>query len=267
LVPVSLSYWVFTGVDRLIVQGQLGERQLAFYAVATTLVTVFAVLLVAVGQAWIPRILSTYAADEDAAASNTARALTYLTYALGLLAAMVVAFAHEIVVVIASRAYLPAADLLPVLMVGAVAFGTTAITVTQLTATRRTGALAMATGVAAVVNVCLCLALIPAAGLDGATWASSTSYLVLTGSYLLLGARAWPIRLERRRLAVSFGAVVGIVLLVQQASDMPLVVRALLPVVYVLLVLVGGGVTEADRSLFRVLTQRAVAEPPPGSRP
>jgi O-antigen/teichoic acid export membrane protein len=257
LVPVSLSYWVFTGVDRLVVQGALGDRALAYYGVATTLVTVFAVLMVAVGQAWMPRVLASYAEDPAAAARNTSYALTYLTYALGVLAVLVTAFAREVVLVIASDAYLPAAALLPVLMVGAVAFGTTAITVTQLTVARRTGRLAVGTGIAAVVNIGLCLLLVPTLGLDGAALASTVSYLVLTGLYLALGSRAWPVRFESRRLAVAVLGVVAVSALVRAVPDLPLGVRALLPVGYVGLVLLLGGVTAADRTLVRVLLTRS----------
>jgi O-antigen/teichoic acid export membrane protein len=153
-------------------------------------------------------------------------------------------------------------------MVGALAYGTTAITVTQLTVARRTGLLAVGTAVAAVVNIGLCLLLVPALGLDGAALASAVSYIVLTAGYLVMGARAWPVPFEARRLAVAAVGVVAVVLVLRAAPGLPLPVRALLPVAYAGLVPAVGGVTAADRTLVRVLFTRQVQGPAgPGSPP
>jgi O-antigen/teichoic acid export membrane protein len=112
-----------------------------------------------------------------------------------------------------------------------------------------------------VVNIGLCVLLVPTLGLDGAALASAISYVVLTMGYLVIGARAWPVRFEVRRLVVCALSVVGVVVVLRAAPDLPLLLRALLPVAFVGVVLGVGGVTAADRTLVRVLLTRQEADP------
>jgi O-antigen/teichoic acid export membrane protein len=256
LVPVTLSFWVFTASDRVVL-GKLGDlTELGYYSLGVSLVSVFALLSGALGQSWLPRIIQLYQHDEARAARVIGVTLTYLVFGLGFLAVLMSAFAAELVRLVAAPAYAPASRVIPLLTLGAVAYGSNLLTASGMTMRQRTRPLALLSGVAAVINLALAVTLVPILGMVGAALASALGYAVLTCSYLGVSQRLWPVPLERRRLAVASGALVAVAVLLTALPELPVQVRGALPAVYLASLLVFGGSTPLDRQLLGRLRQR-----------
>jgi O-antigen/teichoic acid export membrane protein len=248
LVPVSLSFWVFTAADRIIVAKMAGLTELGYYSVAVTVTTAFALLSGAVSQAWLPRSMQLFETDRDRAATAVGGALSYYVFGLGLLATTIAAFADEVTAVLSGPDYAPAAEAIPLLCLGAVAFGSQTITASGLTMMHRTGRLAAISIVAAVVNVVVTIALVPRFGIVGAAGGSAVTYVFLAASYLWASQRVWRIHLEARRLLVLIGLLAGVAAFTTSNVHAPMYVRALIPVGFVALTISLGGLRPHERA-------------------
>ncbi len=248
LVPVTVSFWVFTAADRVVVGKVAGLAELGYYSVAVTVTLVFVVLTSAVSQAWLPRATQLFEHDRDRAAWAVGASLTYYVFGLGLLAALASAFAPEVTSLLSGPDYAPAARAIPLLCLGSVAYGSVTITASGMTMMHRTGRLAVLSIVAAVVNVGAALALVPPFGIVGAAGATVVGYLVLTMSYLWSSQRLWAIHVEHRRLAVVAVLLAGVGAVATWRVDDPFLLRAAVPVAFVALSVLLAGVRPEERA-------------------
>jgi O-antigen/teichoic acid export membrane protein len=256
LVPVTVSYWIFTAADRVVVGKVAGLEALGYYSVAVTVTLVFVVLVSAVSQAWLPRALHLYEVDQDRAAQALGSSLTYYVFGLGVLAAGAAALSPEVTSLLSGADYAPAAKAIPFLCLGAVAYGTTSITASGMTMKHRNGRLAWISLAAALANVAAAVTLVPPFGIVGAAAASLVGYLLLTLTYLWSSQRLWPMRLEPRRLLVLMALllVVGVVTTVRR--DDPFLLRALVPVAFVVLSPLLAGLRPDERIALRRIRTR-----------
>jgi O-antigen/teichoic acid export membrane protein len=227
LVPVTLSFWVMTSSDRVVLDLLADHRELGLYAVAATVAAGFGVLLVAVGQAWSPRIMASHEADPAVAAQQTAGALHYLSLLLCLLAALLSALAPEVIAVVGSEAFSGAARVLPLLLLGAALYGTSVITPTGLILSHRTRTMASLSVAAAAVNLVAAVALVPAYGMNGAAAAAAVGFGLLTGSYHVQSQRAWRIPVRTSRVIGMFVLLVAATVVFARAVEWPLIGRVL----------------------------------------
>jgi O-antigen/teichoic acid export membrane protein len=251
LVPVTMSFWVFTTSDRIILAKLGSFRDLGYYSAGLSLVSIFSIFAAAVGQAWSPRVYQKYEHDPAAAADFVGRSLTYFVVGIGALATFLAAFAPEAIDLITADEYAPAATVVPILAAGSVAYGTSLITSSGLTLTYRTKRLLALSLVAAVLNVALALALVPSLGMTGAALASAAGYVALTSVYLVAAQRVWPIKLEARRLGVATAALAVGTGLASVMTDAPIAARVTIPAVFAAIMLVGLGRNDTDRQLVR----------------
>ncbi|MDT0632970.1 lipopolysaccharide biosynthesis protein [Rubrivirga litoralis] len=118
------------------------------------------------------------------------------------------------------------ADGLTVLVGGGFAFyGLYFVVVNVLYAAGRTGAVAATVGGAAVLNLALNLALIPALGAAGAAWATLVAYAALAVVTARLGQRSTPVAYPWRALAVVVALVAGLWALAQPTAAWPTAAR------------------------------------------
>jgi O-antigen/teichoic acid export membrane protein len=256
LVPVTVSFWIFTAADRVVVGKVAGLEQLGYYSVAVTVTLVFVVITSAVSQAWLPRALHLFEHDRDAASEAIGLSLTYYVFGLGMLATTAAAVAPEVTALLAGPEYAPAAEAIPLLCLGAVAFGSASITSSGMTMMHRNGILAWVSLAAAGVNIIAALVLVPPFGIVGAAAASLVGYLMLTSCYLWFSQRLWRMSIEVRRLVVLILllALVGIV--TSTSSDQPLGVRVAIPFGFLVLSLLLGGLRPAERAAVGRLMPR-----------
>lgn len=211
LVPGSVSFWVIASSDRIIVGVLAGPMELGYYAVSTSVVAVFAILLVAIGQAWLPRIVQLYEQDKEQSQIVAGKVFSVLVVILATMAAAISLLAPFIISIVAGPNYAPAARSLPLLALGAVLFGTTVLTGNGLELGKRTKEVAVIAIIAAAINVAAALALVPSFGSVGAALASVLGYAVLTGCFLVRSRQIWRMRLHAPLLLASSAALAGIV--------------------------------------------------------
>jgi O-antigen/teichoic acid export membrane protein len=176
MVPQQLSGWILGAGDRVVVRHVLGSAAVGRYSVAYNVGSLGFLLLVFVNQVWMPRI---YAVANRAARS---RLLAGSRDMMNLLLIPVVcglaAGAPLVLRVWVPKSFHPA-ELTPIVAIVAICtfpFGQFLANLRALMSEGRTGRAAVATLVAAVVNIGLNVVMVPFLGITGSALATVLSY-------------------------------------------------------------------------------------------
>ena len=212
LVPTSLAYWVFTTSDRVLLSNLSTLEQVGLYSVAVSSVGVANIAIMALGQGWSPHAIHAYETDEAWARNLFGRMFTYILAGFGLLAVAMAVFADELIGLLAGSGFEGAADAIPPLALGMVAYASTHVTAGGISLAGRTAYLAVYSWAAAVVNVLLCVVLIPPFGMIGAAWATTAAYVALTIGYGMTSHRLWAFGYDWRRALTILALTVAAVL-------------------------------------------------------
>jgi O-antigen/teichoic acid export membrane protein len=176
MVPQQLSGFVLGVGDRVVVRHILGSAAVGRYSVAYNVGSLGFILLVLVNQAWMPRIYAMtgrVARSRLLASSRDMMNLLLIPVVLGLAAG-----APLVLAVWVPKSFHPA-DLTRIVAIIAVCtfpFGQFVANLRSLMSEGRTGRAAVATLVAAAVNICLNIVMVPFLGITGSAIATVLSY-------------------------------------------------------------------------------------------
>ncbi len=254
LVPASLAIWVFMSSDRILLGKMSTLDQVGLFAVASSVASLLILINSAISQAWSPHAYRVYEEHPEQARVFYGQVMTYLLIGFGILVVGVTAFSGVLLRVLAAPAFAPAALAVGPMALGVMANATVNITALGITLTKKTKYLAMATWIAAGINVVLNLALIPAMGMLGSSWAMAVTYACLSTAYLLIGQRLWPVVYEKRRSLTTVGLTVIFTVGVFALPNLPLIEGIVLKAVYCLAFVVALVVARVvDRREFQAL--------------
>jgi O-antigen/teichoic acid export membrane protein len=176
MVPQQLSGWILGAGDRVVVRHVLGSAAVGRYSVAYNVGSLGFLLLVFVNQAWMPRI---YAVADRAARSRLLAGSRDMMNLL--LIPVVCGLAAGAPVVL--RVWVPPsfhpAELTPIVAIVAICtfpFGQFLANLRALMSEGRTGRAAVATLIAAAVNIGLNVVMVPFLGITGSAIATVLSY-------------------------------------------------------------------------------------------
>ncbi len=203
LVPAAAATWAISFMDRILLSQLDGLSATGEYAIATRFAAVLLLVAGAFGTAYTPFLFSTHAADPAHERALRARLLIYAAAAFLTVGLALTLFAREIASIVApdyGRAY----HVVGILCISAVAFGLSPITAAGIGIARQTRYLARYTLYALVLNVALCLALIPPAGLVGAAIAAAAANIVLSSAYLWRSQALMPFDIPLARIGIAF---------------------------------------------------------------
>lgn len=257
LVAVSLSFWVFSMSDRVVLAKLGSLDSLAQYSLAGSVTSVLVLVSGAAASAWTPRSFALFEQDPQRAARVIGSLLGYFVVLLGGFALVLSTAAHEIIKILAPAAYGPAERVLPLLSFGLVASGSALLTGSGIAMKRRTKYAARYAAYAALTNVVFAILLVPHFGLHGAALASAAGYVQLTVLYFWRSQRLWPLVLHKGQLlAVTVAFTAGTVATSFAAVQLsPL--KWLIPFVFAAVVTTVGPVPFRElRSLSRNLLLR-----------
>ena len=209
LVPISIAYWVFAVSDRFVLARLSTLHELGLYTVAGAMTAGLALIQAALARALIPHAIRTYEEAPDLARAALGKLLVFVVVAFGAFCVALSAFAHEILIVLATPGYYGAAAAVGPLALGALFNATTQITSLPMTFVKRTAHLAQVAALAAVLNLVLNLALVPEFGMLASAWATAAAYLLLTLGYAVLGQRLWRIDYDVRPTFTAVALAAG----------------------------------------------------------
>ena len=249
LVPMTVAYWVFEVSDRIILGKLSTLEQLGLYAVANTLTSGLAFVNGALGQAWSPHALRMRTDQPDVAPKFFGQVLTYILVSFGILCVGLTVFAHEVLFLLSSPGFYPAALAIGPLALGFVAYASTQVTALGLSLAKKTSYFALFSWLAALLNIGLNIIFVPKWGMMAASWSTAASYIFLTVAYMLAAQRYWPVSYEKYRATtvalLTFVFTVGVLALPTMDFIAGLVVKSIYCLIYIALLF-----------LFHVLDQR-----------
>jgi O-antigen/teichoic acid export membrane protein len=164
----QIAFLLFMMIDRFFLQRYSTEREVGFYSMANTLVSVVTILAtVPFSQVWTVMRFSVM--NEEGADGYYARVLTYIALVSMFLALGVAAVAGDGLMLYGTRGYWPAAGLIPLLALSTVLDSASRVLNIGITLKKRTIFAPLVIAAALAINVAFNFLLIPRYGSLGAT--------------------------------------------------------------------------------------------------
>ncbi len=253
LVPSAVALWLTNFSDRFFLVKLADPHEVGLYSIGVRVASAILLLLTAFRLAW-PAFA--YSIEDDREAQRTySFVLTYVVYLSCWLALALGLLAPWIVRVITTRPFYPAEDVIAPLAFGAAAFGAYVVVQIGTGRARRTQANWLVTGVAAVLNVSLNLALIPSYGRMGAAIATLAAYTLLFVTMAWRAQRVFPVPYQWRRVA-TLGVAAAALTVVGKAFDAPLAIALALTAAYPFVLALLGFYLPVERRRLRRLFPR-----------
>ncbi len=178
LVPSALALWAINLIDRLFINGYKGQSEVGIYSLAVRIASVIVFLMTAFQLAW-PAFA--YSIRDDGAARRTyAYVLTYLLFITCWMSLALGSLAPWLVSLLAPHGnFERSAGAVPFLCFGVAAYSGYSVLAIGVGRTRQTQLNWIVSGAAALINIALCIALIPPYGMMGAAVATLVAYVAL----------------------------------------------------------------------------------------
>jgi O-antigen/teichoic acid export membrane protein len=206
LVPSAVALWMTNFSDRFFLVKLADAHEVGLYSIGVRVASAILLLLTAFRLAW-PAFA--YSIEDDREAQRTySFVLTYVVFVSCWIALALGLLAPWIVRVITTRPFYPSQNVVALLAFGTAAFGAYVVVQIGTGRARRTQVNWVVTGAAAVLNVALNLALIPAYGRIGAAVATLAAYALLFVMMAWRAQRVFPVPYQWRRVA-TIGLVAG----------------------------------------------------------
>jgi O-antigen/teichoic acid export membrane protein len=250
LVPSALALWATNFSDRFFLVKLADVQEVGRYSLAVRIASAMVLLLTAFRTAW-PAFA--YSIEDDEEARDTyGYVLTYLLFICSWIALALSLLAPWLVRVLAptNRDFWPAARVVPELAFAAVAFAGYVVMAIGVGRARRTQFNWVVTGIAAVLNVALNLALIPRYGMLGAAIATVAAYTLMFAGMTLNAQRVYRVPYQWRRVLTAVLAAVALTL-VGKLLDVSLPVALALVAAYPLVLAPLGFYLPAERARLR----------------
>ena len=253
LIPTALFLWVTNFSDRFFLVKLADVAEAGVYSVGVRIASAMVLLLTAFRTAWPAFAYSIR--DESEARRTYAYVLTYLTVVTAWVALALSLLAPWIVDLLADPDFAESADVVGALAFSTVAYAAYIVVAIGVGRARRTQFNWVVTGIAALVNVALNLALIPAYGMIGAAIATVAAYATMAIGMAWWSQRIYPVPYQWRRVATAALAAVALAGL-GALLDGGIAVAIALTLVYPLALLLLGFTTPFERTRLRALVSR-----------
>jgi O-antigen/teichoic acid export membrane protein len=212
LVPSSLAMFVLNFGDRYFLRSYWGLHVLGVYALGYKLCLVMpALVMEPLGLAWSAVVFEV--ANRDDADRIYARYFNGYMFCVAFFSVALAALSRDVVGVMADAGYRGASAVVPVVLLGFVAWASVNVFEIGALLSKRTWLRTLSNSVAAVAAIVAYAILIPRFGAMGAAWATVIGFAAMSVTSYITSARAHPIPYDLRRAAgllvlgvVTYGA-------------------------------------------------------------
>ncbi|MBM7841939.1 lipopolysaccharide biosynthesis protein [Herpetosiphon giganteus] len=215
--PRSIYFVAMTLINRQILLHFGSLEQIGHYAAATKISFIVWIVISAANQAWLPYSLAI--ANTPTANASYRQYLTSYTMLLGAATTGLALFAPELLRILTTGDYLPAAPAVGWYAVNLMAIGLLTVVATGLTITKATAVLGQTSLLSAILNVGLAIMLVPWLGLVGAAIAAAGDQLIAAWLVYRAAQKRYPIDFDIKAVLAWLGLTIACVAL---ASWLPL---------------------------------------------
>ena len=252
-VPSAVAFAAIDFSDRFFIGQLKGQDDVGVYALGVRIAAVLVFFFWAFRLAW-PAFAYSIRDDEEARRTY-GYVLTYVVAAGVWVATGLSLLAPWLVELIGGARFAEARHVVAPLCFAAVAFGAYVVVVISIGRARRMASNFVITGVAALLNILLNIALIPPYGIRGAAFATLAAYLAMFAGMAWKAQRVFPVPYQWRRVATAVAVGVGLTA-AGKALDVNLPAALALGLAYPVVLAALGFFLPAERArIRRVLTQ------------
>lgn len=222
LMPVSVAFWLFSNVDRLMVIHLISEEAVAVFSVAVSMTGVLMMLHTGLGQSWLPHAIKLYEEDREHARAVVSRTMNFFLAGAGVIVVGFIALSREVLLVLAPPEYHDAFWVIPFLALGFYFFISSQVTVVGIMVKNKTYYILITMWLLAGINAVLNYLFIPAWGIVGAGAATGLSYLFFAAGYAVMSRRLWPVPYNRPillKLTAVTAAAVGLLAAIEYYGE------------------------------------------------
>jgi O-antigen/teichoic acid export membrane protein len=257
LVPSQLALWALAFSDRFFIAKFKGQTEVGHYSVGVRVASAALLLLAAFRLAWPAFAYSIE--DEDEAKRTYGFVLTYLLFVFSWLALILGLLAPWLVRLLTGRAeFHEGARVVPLTAFALTALGGYIVVSIGIGRARKTQFNWVVTGLAALLDIALNLALVPSFGMIGAAIAGAAAYSSMFVLMSLHAQRVYPVPYQWRRVVLVVGTAIGLTAF-GKALHVPLSIAVLLAASYPLILLPLGFYLPAERRRLLAAGRRLLA--------
>lgn len=260
----SIAAWGLRSVDRFILVGFVSLRQVAIYGVANRIANLMMLVVSGFQLSWISAAIEMNAEDPEAELRARARIVRLWAVLLSFLAVGLSLGAPVLIELIAGDKYESSYKYVPLLCAALAMYGTASVLQTGFLANARTKAISKYVGVGIIVNVVACFALVPSAGILGASIADLLGYGALLIVTYRGSQRLNPIAYGRKQLTalcLITAVVLVVAALAPTLSFVGFVFRVGALVDWIALIWATRVLTENDLEMLKRLGRRRRSMP------
>jgi O-antigen/teichoic acid export membrane protein len=202
LVPASIFVLVLNMADRYLIRYYMGLDHVAVYSAAARLSMIIALFVNAFQMAW-PAVLFSIAKQKEGP-QIFARLFNYFNVFLLLCSFILALFAHEFLTLIATAQYAEAAPLVAPLVLSSIFYGINYFASIGVQVEKKTLYYQLFVGLAALVNLLICIFTIPQWGLWGAGIGKVASFAFLGISISLVSLKYYHIPFQFKKIALIY---------------------------------------------------------------
>ena len=237
LLPHFLSHYVLNQSDRLMISQLDGNGAAALYSVSYSIAMALVIVSTAINDSYCPY---TFQELDERRFAGVRKSGHFLLALVGILTVMVMVFAPEILAVFAGPEYSDATDIIPPLSASVFFIFFYSMMSNLEYFYKKTRMVAVASVVAAVLNIALNLILIPIYGYKAAAWTTLISYMILAFMHWVFSALICRSEMggqiySPRYLVISIFVIIVITICMNIIYDYVLVRYSILILIFIIL--------------------------------
>ena len=223
---LQAGWWVLDASDRFILRYFTSLDVVAVYSIGYAIGRILIMFSQAINQAWTPFFYTTVKEGRPDAKEIFSYTATYFTLVISAVGLLVIVFTREAVLFFGGRAYLEAATVTPLVVLGTVAQSMFYVPSRGLFLQKQTRWFPAILAVGVVVNLGLNFVLIPLIGMMGAATATLAGYSATVAMTFVVAQRYYRVDYQVGRMAriIVILCVVAAAVTVYQPSTAPLLV-------------------------------------------
>jgi O-antigen/teichoic acid export membrane protein len=258
LVGMSLGWFVLNAADRIVLSQVGSLADVGVYSLANRLATVLLVLVVTpFSLLWAAERFKLANAPQGQEA--IARVFTYFFACLCFAALGLSVWMHDVIRIMATERFWPAAELAPVLVLAYCLWAVFGYLTTGLLIENKTIYVGLLATGAAVLDILCSIVLGRAFLAHGVAWARVITLGVLISSIYIVAQAVYPIRWEFRRIATVAGVTIGLFLVStyfpEGAPLLGIITKAPLLVAFPAVLVCFGFLTAREKGWLRARTK------------
>jgi len=202
-VPTAFIYWVLTNTDRIMLKYMSGMESVGIYTVAMSLSSIMYIISNSVSQAWSPHAVKSYEEDKERAKILFVKFLKLLIFIVLFIVFCASMLGKEVISIIFRPEYKNSFYPFLFLLVGVGFQITTQVTAIGISLAKKTIYFLYITMFVSIVNIVLNFILVPIYKEIGASFATMTSFGLLTFIYSIVSQKFFRLDYDLKFIFIS----------------------------------------------------------------